>query len=306
MHLQAGEITASFDKIHTALDTELPNQTKSLSENAINLERVAQYCEDIYVNSRDSDKQHLLGETKGYTAQALASVAYQIHVLANSFLQMFDNQSAVIDDMSRSLGHLDHEIKIYKEKIARREIGILTTNKCVIRTSKVKRPEVEEKPVKYVRKPIDYSLLDDVGHGVKLARHTASNIDQLSKIGVPAPSRQTSTTSNSIKVADPTSTPPLSIKSGANLMTLNLGNGMGTIRANALGTGTCRVPAVAPPSVPSEYLSRQELGIYSSKKELNQSVGAASNNVGDDSMTGAYGSINPYRRPSQNSATMKG
>ncbi len=32
----------------------------------------------------------------------------------------------------------------------------------------MKNPEIEEKPVKYIRKPIDYSILDDVGHGVKL------------------------------------------------------------------------------------------------------------------------------------------
>jgi abl interactor 2 len=274
MQLQGGELTASFDRIRATLDSELPSQTKSLIENALNLEKVSQYCEDIYVNSRDSDKQHLLNETKGYTTQALASVAYQIHVLANSYLQLFDTQSVIVADMAESMAHLEHEVKIYKEKIARREIGILTTNKSVTRTVKVKRPDCEEKPVKYIRKPIDYSVLDDIGHGVRLNRQSSVNMDQLSKIGV-ASVRQNSYTSNTGTISsmpgqmnkpvmEVAPTPPLALKSNMNM---NLGNGMGTIRP---GGGSSRLP-VAPPSVPSEYLSRQELGIYSSKKELNQS-----------------------------------
>ena len=281
MQLQGDELTASFDKIRSTLDAEIPSQTKSLVDNALNLEKVSQYCEDIYVNSKDSDKQHLLNETKGYTTQALASVAYQIHVLANTFLQLFDNQSMIIGDMSESMSHLEHEIKIYKEKIARREVGILTSNKCVTRTVKVKRPECEEKPVKYIRKPIDYSMLDDIGHGVKLTRQGNVNMDQLTKIGVSGRHNSYSSGSGGTLSAMPSqakdlvaasATPPLQSKQNQ-LMNMNLGNGMGTIRSSNASSASAsyyRAP-VAPPSVPSEYLSRQELGIYSSKKELNQS-----------------------------------
>lgn len=59
---------------------------------------------------------------------------------------------------------------IHKEKVARREIGILTTNKNTSRTHKIIAPANPERPVRYIRKPIDYSLLDDVGHGVKVHR----------------------------------------------------------------------------------------------------------------------------------------
>lgn len=57
---------------------------------------------------------------------------------------------------------------IHKEKVARREIGILTTNKNTSRTHKIIAPANMERPVRYIRKPIDYTLLDDVGHGVKV------------------------------------------------------------------------------------------------------------------------------------------
>lgn len=57
---------------------------------------------------------------------------------------------------------------IHKEKVARREIGILTTNKNTTRTHKIIAPANIERPVRYIRKPIDYTMLDDVGHGVKV------------------------------------------------------------------------------------------------------------------------------------------
>ncbi|KAJ3584167.1 hypothetical protein NHX12_014663, partial [Muraenolepis orangiensis] len=58
-------------------------------------------------------------------------------------------------------------VDIHKEKVARREIGILTTNKNTSRTHKIIAPANPERPVRYIRKAIDYNMLDDMGHGVK-------------------------------------------------------------------------------------------------------------------------------------------
>lgn len=57
---------------------------------------------------------------------------------------------------------------VHKEKVARREIGILTTNKNTCRSHKIVAPANPERPVRYIRKPIDYGVLDDIGHGVKV------------------------------------------------------------------------------------------------------------------------------------------
>lgn len=65
---------------------------------------------------------------------------------------------------------LTQTVDIHKEKVARREIGILTTNKNTSRTHKIIAPGNMERPVRYIRKPIDYTLLDDVGHGVKVRK----------------------------------------------------------------------------------------------------------------------------------------
>lgn len=63
-------------------------------------------------------------------------------------------------------------MQIHKEKVARREIGVLTTNRSVTRPLGVKNgiifPEHGERPTKYQRKNIDYSELDNIGHGVKV------------------------------------------------------------------------------------------------------------------------------------------
>lgn len=67
-----------------------------------------------------------------------------------------------------SLTSCPQTVDIHKEKVARREIGILTTNKNTSRTHKIIAPANPERPVRYIRKPIDYSLLDDMGHGVKV------------------------------------------------------------------------------------------------------------------------------------------
>jgi hypothetical protein len=46
---------------------------------------------------------------------------------------------------------------IHKEKVARREIGVLTANKTTTRQYKIIAPANPEKPIKYVRKPVDFT-----------------------------------------------------------------------------------------------------------------------------------------------------
>ena len=181
-----------------------------------------------------------------------------------------------------------------------------------MRTVKIKRPEIDEKSVKYIRKPIDYSILDDVGHGVKFTRNPigSNNIDTLSKgsSGSVTSSaamicRQNSYSSthsaSSMNTGNlstnnqmlATQTPPLHLKANT-IMSINAGNGQSTVRSNnsASSSSYYRTP-VAPPSVPSEYLSRQELGIYSSKKEIL--------NGNETYASGSYGGPTGYRKTSQ-------
>ncbi|KAM9830966.1 abl interactor 2b isoform 1-T1 [Syngnathus typhle] len=160
-------------ELQMLLEEEIPAGRSALLDSFTNLERVAEYCESNYVQS--PDKERALEETKNYTTQSLASVAYLINTLANNVLQMLDIQASQLRRMESSINHISQTVDIHKEKVARREIGILTTNKNTSRTHKIIAPANQERPVRYIRKPVDYSLLDDMGHGVKwLQRFKAS------------------------------------------------------------------------------------------------------------------------------------
>jgi len=161
-------MAADLDSLITS---EIPEGRQNLLDSYTNLERVAEYCENNYFQC--DNKRAALEETKGYTTQSLASVAYQINTLAYNFLQMLDLQSSSIREMESQINHISQTVCIHKEKVARREIGVLTTNKCsnspngLTRQYKIIAPANPERPIKYVRKPIDYGCLDDIGHGVK-------------------------------------------------------------------------------------------------------------------------------------------
>ncbi|XP_034562756.1 abl interactor 1a isoform X6 [Notolabrus celidotus] len=152
-------------ELQMLLEEEIPAGKRALVESYQNLTRVADYCENNYVQAQD--KRKALEETKAYTTQSLASVAYQINALANNVLQLLDIQASQLRRMESSINHISQTVDIHKEKVARREIGILTTNKNTARTHKIIAPANMERPVRYIRKPIDYNVLDDVGHGVK-------------------------------------------------------------------------------------------------------------------------------------------
>uniref|UniRef100_H3DIH2 Guanylate kinase-like domain-containing protein n=1 Tax=Tetraodon nigroviridis TaxID=99883 RepID=H3DIH2_TETNG len=72
-------------ELQMLLEEEIPAGRSALLDSFTNLERVAEYCESNYVQS--PDKQRALEETKNYTTQSLASVAYLINTLANNTAQ---------------------------------------------------------------------------------------------------------------------------------------------------------------------------------------------------------------------------
>ncbi|KAG8443291.1 hypothetical protein GDO86_011913 [Hymenochirus boettgeri] len=213
-------------ELQMLLEEEIPAGKRALIESFQNLTRVADYCESNYVQA--PDKRKALEETKAYTTQSLASVAYQINALANNVLQLLDIQASQLRRMESSINHISQTVDIHKEKVARREIGILTTNKNTARSHKIIAPSNMERPVRYIRKPIDYTVLDDVGHGVKWlkAKHGGN---QAAKTG-------TLTRTN-----PPTQKPPSPPMPGR-----------GTLGRN---TPYKTLEPVKPPTVPNDYMT---------------------------------------------------
>ncbi|XP_049737758.1 abl interactor 1 isoform X5 [Elephas maximus indicus] len=208
-------------ELQMLLEEEIPSGKRALIESYQNLTRVADYCENNYIQA--TDKRKALEETKAYTTQSLASVAYQINALANNVLQLLDIQASQLRRMESSINHISQTVDIHKEKVARREIGILTTNKNTSRTHKIIAPANMERPVRYIRKPIDYTVLDDVGHGVKHGNNQPARAGTLSRTNPPT--------------QKPPS-PPMS--------------GRGTLGRN---TPYKTLEPVKPPTVPNDYMT---------------------------------------------------
>ncbi|XP_065728963.1 abl interactor 1 isoform X3 [Phocoena phocoena] len=230
-------------ELQMLLEEEIPSGKRALIESYQNLTRVADYCENNYIQrkgfltvmclmsgawSKATDKRKALEETKAYTTQSLASVAYQINALANNVLQLLDIQASQLRRMESSINHISQTVDIHKEKVARREIGILTTNKNTSRTHKIIAPANMERPVRYIRKPIDYTVLDDVGHGVKWLKAKHGN-------------NQPARTGTLSRTNPPTQKPPSPPMSGR-----------GTLGRN---TPYKTLEPVKPPTVPNDYMT---------------------------------------------------
>ncbi|XP_019958745.2 abl interactor 1a isoform X7 [Paralichthys olivaceus] len=214
-------------ELQMLLEEEIPAGKRALVESYQNLTRVADYCENNYVQAQD--KRKALEETKAYTTQSLASVAYQINALANNVLQLLDIQASQLRRMESSINHISQTVDIHKEKVARREIGILTTNKNTTRTHKIIAPANMERPVRYIRKPIDYTVLDDVGHGVKWLKAKQHGNNQAIRGGTLS------------RTNPPTQKPPSPPMSGR-----------GTLGRN---TSYKTLEPVKPPTVPNDYMT---------------------------------------------------
>ena len=151
------------------------------------------------------------------------------------------------------MNHIAQTVSIHKEKVARREIGVLTANKVSSRHYKIVAPLNPEKPIKYVRKPIDYAILDDLGHGIAQGnkqKHRGSSQGSIQSV-------------NAINMVGPppTTKPPTPPQ-------LSRGGNTGTLGKAAGNTGTLgkssreyrTPPVVIPPQVPSHYAPNYPMG----------------------------------------------
>ncbi|KAM5235347.1 abl interactor 1 isoform 18-T18 [Ctenodactylus gundi] len=96
-------------ELQMLLEEEIPSGKRALIESYQNLTRVADYCENNYIQA--TDKRKALEETKAYTTQSLASVAYQINALANNVLQLLDIQASQLRRMESSINHISQWLK---------------------------------------------------------------------------------------------------------------------------------------------------------------------------------------------------
>lgn len=74
------------------------------------------------------------------------------------------------DGGMRRWGHLSPQrVDMHKEKVSRREIGSLTISKRFPSHQKIMSPPSPPCLEPYYRKPLNFSVLDDIGHGIKVS-----------------------------------------------------------------------------------------------------------------------------------------
>lgn len=146
-----------------------------------------------------------------------------------------------------------------KNRFICREIGVLTANKVSTRQFKIVVPINPEKPIKYVRKPIDYTILDEIGHGVNTGA-TSAAVNRSKHRGSNSHGSVQSLSQSSVVGPPPTTKPPTPPQ-------MPRGN-TGTLGKSSGGTGTLgkssreyrTPPVVNPPQVPSHYAPNYPIG----------------------------------------------
>ncbi|NWU88923.1 ABI3 protein, partial [Upupa epops] len=184
---------------------DIPEGRLVLRDHHCNLLRVADYCESNYLEA--SDKRKALEETMALSTQSLASVSYQISSLATTFLRLLDLQTAELWKVEADINCLSQKVDIHKEKVARREIGSLTVSKRLPSDQRILSPPSPPCLEPYCRKPLNFSVLDDVGHGMKDHSTQLSHAGTLARKGIKSSVQVAGTLRRSTRIPEPIQPP---------------------------------------------------------------------------------------------------
>ncbi|XP_068775051.1 ABI gene family member 3 isoform X2 [Struthio camelus] len=226
---------------------DIPAARRLLRDNRSNLGQVADYCESNYVQA--SDKRKALEETMAYSTQSLASVAYQISNLATSFLKMLDLQAAQLRRVEADISCVAQMVDMHKEKVSRREIGSLTVGKRLPCQQKITAPANPPSLEPYYRKPLNFGVLDDVGHGVKDHSTQLSRTGTLSRKGIKSAVPAAGTLGRGLRVPEPIQPPVVPEgKLSAASSTSSLASASSSAASGPAGDGVLAPPPPVPPA----------------------------------------------------------
>uniref|UniRef100_A0A8D1P2E8 ABI gene family member 3 n=1 Tax=Sus scrofa TaxID=9823 RepID=A0A8D1P2E8_PIG len=170
---------------------EIPTAREALRGNHSALLRVADYCEDNYVQA--TDKRKALEETMAFATQALASVAYQVGNLAGNTLRMLDLQAAALRQVEARASILGLPLRRHME-VARGRIGAAATAHLLPPKRKY-TPSFSHQPIlPIVQHPRPRQRVRGVGRGAEDSSTQLSRTGTLSRKSIKAPAAPASAT----------------------------------------------------------------------------------------------------------------
>lgn len=181
-NLQTGNTNMSDDLTLKQLYTaDIPDAIKQLGMNYENLKQVADYCETNY--NEEEDKKAAFNSTITYATHSLACVASQIGMAAEKFLQFLELENGSIHEAESTINELSTLVSFHEQKVSRRSIAHILRKKEIMplppnTKGGIVLPTRSQKKIEYIRNPVDYTILDNVGHGVKNENLPSPTISQ--------------------------------------------------------------------------------------------------------------------------------
>ncbi|NXF65534.1 ABI3 protein, partial [Ciccaba nigrolineata] len=161
-----------------------------------------------------SDKRKALEETMALSTQSLASVTYQVSSLATAFLRLLDLQAAELRKVEADVGCVaqvgpssDQCWGLGPEKgvgTGQGGLGSLKGLKTLLPCSFESLPPCLEP---YYRKPLNFNVLDDIGHGIKDHSTQLSRTGTLARKGIKSAAQAVGTLGRSTRVPEPIQPP---------------------------------------------------------------------------------------------------
>ncbi|XP_009462942.1 PREDICTED: ABI gene family member 3 [Nipponia nippon] len=224
---------------------DIPAGRQVLRDHHCNLLRVADYCESNYLQA--SDKRKALEETMALSTQSLASVTYQVSSLATAFLRLLDLQAAELRKMEADVSCVAQVGPSCGRRVSRRESGLLTVSKRFPSYQKIMPPPSPPCLEPYYRKPLNFSILDDIGHGIKDHSTQLSRTGTLARKGIKSAAQAAGTLGRSTRVPEPIQPP---VVPEGKLSTASSTSSLVSVRAGPSPAPAADVPP--PPPLPGD------------------------------------------------------
>lgn len=249
-----------MESLLSVLNHELADGLATLSAAGHDIEAAASFSKDKYMNS---PKVNNLDNTMVFATKSLGTVAYHINKLAKTFVGAIGMQADLLAGISDRTEKLRMVIDIHQEKVARKSIGACSTQKIPIVF-----PHdgiTPEPPQKYIRRPIDYTILESVGHGFHTQDPSVNQFGGgMALDSQPTGVRQHNTLSGRAVDVNPYSHYATSIHADTRFQSSTVGRTAGVYRTAV---------------VPSQHMMPQTSGIHSPPSGPLSSVTYASHDV---------------------------